>query len=91
MEAHSCRVTICDMDGVAHTGEVTAATLFEAVALGLKQLQGNDWVEGIGRATDAVTVSVNSIPVKHRPLVSESRACNSSGVKLASLGSRYAA
>ena len=47
MEIRSCRVTIADMDGVAHTVEVTAATLFEAVALGLKQLQGNRWVEGI--------------------------------------------
>ena len=32
---------------VAHTVEVTAATLYEAVALGLKQLQRNEWVEGI--------------------------------------------
>src|SRR6201982_982066 len=66
MEIRSCRVTIADMDGVAHTVEVTAATLFEAVALGLKQLQGNEWVAGIGRPMDTVTVSVKSIPVGHR-------------------------
>ena len=33
MEVKSCRVTISDMEGVAHTVEVTAATLYEAVAL----------------------------------------------------------
>ena len=59
------------MDGVAHTVEVTAATLFEAVALGLKQLQGNEWVAGIGRPGDAVMVSVKSIPVEHRVRISE--------------------
>jgi hypothetical protein len=62
MEIRSCRVTIADMDGVAHTVEVTAATLFEAVALGLKQLQGNEWVAGIGRPMDTVTVAVKSVP-----------------------------
>jgi hypothetical protein len=49
MEVKSCRVAISDMEGIAHTVEVTAATLYEAVALGLKQLQGNEWVEGIAR------------------------------------------
>jgi hypothetical protein len=71
MEIRSCRVTIADMDGVAHTVEVTAATLFEAVALGLKQLQGNEWVAGIGRPMDTVTVSVKSIPVEHRVRIGE--------------------
>jgi hypothetical protein len=71
MEIRSCRVTIADMDGVALTVEVTAATLFEAVALGLKQLQGNEWVAGIGRPMDIVTVSVKSIPVEHRVRIGE--------------------
>jgi len=69
MEVRSCRLTISDMDGVAHTVEVTAATLFEAVALGLKQLQGNGWVAGTGQ--DAVIVSVKSIPIEHRVRISE--------------------
>jgi hypothetical protein len=34
----SCRVTIQDMDGVSHTVEVMAATLYEAVAQGLMSL-----------------------------------------------------
>jgi len=34
------------MEGVAYSVEVTATTLYEAVALGLRELQGNEWVEG---------------------------------------------
>src|SRR6202007_3206119 len=71
MEVRSCRVTISDLDGVTHTVEVTAATLFEAVALGLRQLQGNAWVAGIGRPMDTVTVSVKSVPVEHRVRIGE--------------------
>jgi hypothetical protein len=71
MEVRSCRVTISDMEGVAHTVEVTAATLFEAIALGLKQLQGNEWVAGIGRPMDTVTVSVKSVPIEHTVRIGE--------------------
>jgi hypothetical protein len=71
MEIRSCRVTIADMDGVAHTVEVMAARLFEAVALGLKQLQGNEWVAGIGRPMDMVTVAVKSVPVEHHVRIGE--------------------
>jgi hypothetical protein len=47
MAARSCRVTITDLEGVAHTVEVTASSLFEAIALGLVALRGNQWVVGI--------------------------------------------
>jgi hypothetical protein len=42
MSVRSCRVTIQDMDGVSHTVEVTAATLYEAVAQGLAAIRGHD-------------------------------------------------
>jgi len=61
----SCRVTVFDMDGVAHTVEVTAATLYEAVALGLKHIRGNDWVEGLAGALNTVTVCVKNVQVEH--------------------------
>jgi hypothetical protein len=35
------------MDSVSHTVEVTAATLYEAVAQGLATIRGNEWVAGI--------------------------------------------
>jgi hypothetical protein len=54
VEVKSCRVTISDMEGIAHTVEVTAATLYEVVALGLKQIRGNDWIEGIAGALNPV-------------------------------------
>ena len=33
MPVRSCRVTIQDTEGISHTVEVTAASLYEAVAL----------------------------------------------------------
>lgn len=59
------------MAGVAHTVEVTAATLYEAVALGLKQLQGNEWVENIAGGLNEVCVSVKSVHVEHRVKMAE--------------------
>lgn len=43
MPVRSCRVTIPDMDGVSHTVEVAAASLYEAVAEGLAALRGKEW------------------------------------------------
>jgi len=65
MPARSCRVTITDMDGVAHTVEVTAATLYEAVALGLAAIRADDWVVGIPQGMNSVRVRVTDIPVEH--------------------------
>jgi len=71
MEVKSCRVTIQDMEGVAHTVEVTAASLYEAVALGLKQIQGNEWVEGVAGGLNEVSVSVNNVQIKHTVKIGE--------------------
>src|SRR6266851_4453885 len=65
MPVRSCRVTIQDMDGVSHTVEVTAATLYEAVAQGLAAIRGNDWVAGIAQGLNAVKVSVADVRVEH--------------------------
>jgi len=65
MAVRSCRVTIQDMDGVSHTVEVTAATLYEAVAQGLAAIRGNDWVAGIAQGLNVVKVSVADIRVEH--------------------------
>ena len=62
MPIRSCRVTIQDLEGVSHTVEVTAATLYEAVAQGLAAIRGHEWVAGI--AGDIVKVSVANIPVE---------------------------
>ena len=65
MPIRSCRVAIRDLDGVSHTVEVMAASLFEAVARGVAALRGNDWVEGIGRGQSTVKVSVGDVRVEH--------------------------
>ncbi len=65
MGVRSCRVTITDIEGVSHTAEVTASTLYEAVALGLKAIRGHDWVEGLSEQSGTVRVSVTNIPVEH--------------------------
>jgi hypothetical protein len=67
----SCRVTVFDMEGVAHTVEVTAGTLCEAVAMGLKQIRGNDWVEGLAGVLNIVTVCVKNVQVEHAVRVGE--------------------
>jgi hypothetical protein len=65
MPVRSCCVTIQDMDGVSHTVEVTAATLYEAVAQGLAAIRGNDWVAGIAQGVNVVKVSVADVRVEH--------------------------
>src|SRR5882757_3393078 len=65
MPPRSCRVTFKDLEGVKHTVQVTAETLYEAVALGLVALRGNDWVMGLANGTNTVQVSVVDIPIEH--------------------------
>jgi phosphoribosylformimino-5-aminoimidazole carboxamide ribonucleotide (ProFAR) isomerase len=65
MPARSCRVTVQDMGGVSHTVEVTAATLYEAVAQGLAALRGNEWVARIAEGFNMVRVSVAGVRVEH--------------------------
>src|SRR5437016_13920729 len=65
MSVRSCRVTIQDMDGVSHTVEVTATTLYEAVAQGLTAIRGNEWVAGIAHALNVVKISVANVRVEH--------------------------
>jgi hypothetical protein len=65
MQVRSCRVTIRDIDGISHTVEVTAASLYEAVAQGLAALRRHDWVAGIPQGPHVVKVSVANVRVDH--------------------------
>jgi len=65
MAVRSCRVAIKDMEGVTHTVEVTAATLYEAVARGLAAIRGHEWVAGIAQGLNVVKVSVADVRVEH--------------------------
>lgn len=65
MAVRSCRVTIQDLDGVAHTVDVTAATLYEAVALGMAAIRTDEWTTGIAQGMNSVRVRVTNVPVEH--------------------------
>lgn len=74
MPASSCRVTIQDLDGVSHTVEITAASLYDAVAQGLAAIRGNEWVAGIAQGINVVRVSVADVRVEHEVKLVEGKA-----------------
>ena len=73
MAVKSCRVTVTDLEGISHTAQVTATTLYEAIALGLVAVRGHEWVAGIPEGLSTVRVSVTSLPVEHAVKVRDFR------------------
>jgi hypothetical protein len=65
MPFRTCRVTRCDIEGVEHAVEVTAESLYEAVARGLKAFIDADWAADIGRGQTMIRVTVKQPEVKH--------------------------
>jgi hypothetical protein len=65
MPVRSCKVTIEDLNGVSHTVEVTAASLYEAVALGMAAIRGDEWVTAIAQGLNPVKVRVMNVAVEH--------------------------
>ena len=65
MPVRSCKVTIEDMNGVSHTVEVTAASLYEAVALGMAAIRTEEWVAGIAQRLNPIKVRVTNVAVEH--------------------------
>jgi hypothetical protein len=61
----TCTVTVKDMRDVEHSLEVTAETLYEAIATALAALQQDNWVGEIGQGFTTVSVLVQQPPVKH--------------------------
>jgi len=45
----ACTVVVRDLSQTSHAVDVTAETLFEAVAQALAALGSNDWVDEIGK------------------------------------------
>ena len=50
---------------MSHTVEVTAATLYEAVAQGLAAIKGQEWVGEIAEGLNVAKVSVLPVRVEH--------------------------
>jgi hypothetical protein len=65
MAVRACRVTITDIEGVSHTVDVTASSLYEAVAVGLKVMRGHTWVEPVAEQLATAKVVVRDVPVEH--------------------------
>src|ERR1700680_2320751 len=49
MGVRSCRVSIRDTEGIEHSAEVSAESLYEAIALGLRAIRQCAWVGDIGQ------------------------------------------
>jgi len=56
------------MDGVSHTVDVTAGSLYEAVALGMAAIRSDEWVTGIAQGLNSVKVRVTNVAVEHEVL-----------------------
>jgi hypothetical protein len=61
----TCKVSVTDMRDVEHSIDVTAETLYEAVAAALAVLQQDSWVGEIPQGLNTVGVLVQQPPVKH--------------------------
>ena len=61
----TCTVAVKDVRDVEHSIEVTAETLYEAIATALAALQKDNWVGEIGQGFTTVTVAVQQPPIKH--------------------------
>jgi hypothetical protein len=60
----NCRVSFKDIEGIVHSVEVQAETMYEAAVLGLKALKRSDWIEVIGPGT-RIVIQVHEPPVEH--------------------------
>ena len=58
MSLRTCTVSYCDLKGVEHVIEVTADSLYEAVAQGLRVFRENDWIDEVGRGQTTISVVV---------------------------------
>jgi hypothetical protein len=61
----TCAVAVKDAQEVEHLVEVSAETLYEAIATALAALQKDVWVGEIGQGLTTVTVLMQQPPVKH--------------------------
>jgi len=66
MAVRTCRVTCRDAQGVEHTVQVTAQSLFEAVAQALRVFREHDWSDEPNSRSANVVVTIKPAEVEHR-------------------------
>ena len=65
MALKTCKISCRDSNGAEHTVEITARSLYEAVARGLHVLRQNDWVDRIN-PNSAIAITVKEPEIEHR-------------------------
>jgi hypothetical protein len=66
MALRSCRVSCRDAQGIEHSVEVTAQTLFEAVAQAWRILGDSEWHSDGGRPPSLFVVRVKQPEIEHK-------------------------
>ena len=66
MAVRTCRVSCWDAQGVEHTAQVTAQSLYEAVAQALRVFREDEWTEDPNRGPASVVATINQPQVEHR-------------------------
>jgi hypothetical protein len=61
----TCRVSCRDSRGVEHAVEVTAESLYEAVAQALRVFRDDDWNQGPGHVPAAIVVRIKQPELEH--------------------------
>src|SRR5208283_5563465 len=61
----TCKVSCFDLKKVKHTVEVSASSIYEAVAQALRIFRDNEWVEDIGRGQTPISVKVKHPEIEH--------------------------
>lgn len=70
MPGKRCKVTYKDLDGVFHSVEVVAESVYEASALALSALSKHEWIESVGPGT-RLEIQVLEPNVTHLLLVAQ--------------------
>jgi hypothetical protein len=61
----ACTVVVDDLNDTKHTVDVSAESLYEAVAQALAALRGHEWVGDIGQGLTTATVKIRHPEVTH--------------------------
>jgi hypothetical protein len=70
MPGRPCRVTYKDLDGVRHSVEVVAESVYEASVLALSALSKHEWIESVGPGT-RLDIQIIEPNVTHTLLVAQ--------------------
>jgi hypothetical protein len=73
MAVRTCNATCRDAQGIDHTAQVTAQSLFEAVAQALRVFREHDWSEEPNSGSASVMVMIKPTEVEHRVRIKERR------------------